>query len=130
MKSYSFDITLQYASQFFLSTKLCHIISINAQNKFWSVHIALVQLHFVVKNSRKILCTLYVIIQEHTDNALTNQNKNTTTFLPIVHVCSINYVLVSTVWHVFQSFMTSLAGCFSYLMSFFKITPKQNKIML
>lgn len=45
------------------------------------------------KNTRYAIA----IIQEHTDNALTNQIKNTTTFLPIENVCSKINVLVSTV---------------------------------
>lgn len=129
MKSYSFDITLQYASQVFLSTKLCHIISINVQNKFRAYIILLLCSYILSWRTAEKYSVRYTSMLSY-KNILTMHlqiNTITTTFLPILHVCSIMNVQVSTVWHVFQLFMTSLAGCFSYLMSCFKITPNRIK---
>lgn len=114
----------------FWSTKLCQILFINLLHvEMYKISsrrtyiIALLQLHFVVKNNRKIR---YMLSYK---NALTNQKLSRD--LCFYRVCFIMIVLVSTVWHVFQFPMTSLCWSpyktspISNIMSCFKITKRE-----
>lgn len=91
-------------------------------------NIALVQLHFVVKNSRKILCTLYVIIQEHTDNALTNRYN----YYDLSSYFTCMFYNKCTGFHCVTRFPVVYdVTCWALLLFdvLFQNNPKQNKIM-